>query len=86
MATTRVVTSTGKDADGDIISLCHAGAAWSPRAKAAAIADIDGGNIEYRVKSQTGPLVQVVHGPTGKYLRSTADATSSDNLDNLPDC
>jgi len=86
MATTRVVKSTGKDADGDITSLCNPGASWSPRKKAAAIADIKGKTIEYRVKTEQGPLVNVVKGPTGDYLRSTADSTSSDNLDNLPDC
>jgi uncharacterized protein DUF3892 len=86
MATTRIVTKTGKDKDGDITSLCKDGEAWSPRSKAGAIADIKGGSIEYRVKSSTGPLIEVVAGKTGDYLRSSADASSSDNLDNLPDC
>ncbi|WP_368858710.1 DUF3892 domain-containing protein [Roseovarius mucosus] len=27
-----------------------------------------------------------MNGTTGKYLRSTADKSSSNNLDNLPDC
>jgi hypothetical protein len=86
MATTRIVTSTGKDSDGDITSLCKSGATWSPRSKWGAISDIDGGTIEYRVNRDTGPLVRVVEGSTGKYLRSTADSSSADNLDNLPDC
>ena len=30
--------------------------------------------------------VHVVHGTSGKYLRTDADAKSANNLDNLPDC
>jgi len=86
VATTRIVNATGKDEHGDITSLCNDGQSWSPRSKAGAIADIEGGNIEYRVKNSSGPVVDVVGEGTGKYLRSRADATSSDNLDNLPDC
>ena len=86
MPATRIVKATGKDADGDITSLCNDGEPWSPRGKAGAISDIKGGNIEYRVKSASRPLVHVLKGESGEHLRSTADASTADNLDNLPDC
>lgn len=84
----RQVTASGKDRDGDITKLCHSGAAWSPRLKADAIRDIESGTHTYYVQ-QPGTLrvnVNVVNGPNGKYLRSTADKASRNNLDNLPDC
>ncbi len=84
----RRVTQTGKDDDGDITKLCNPGSLWSPRYKDDAIKDIDNKVCEYFV--QTGmnkTYVHVVNDSTkGKYLRTTADATSDDNLDNLPDC
>jgi len=83
----RRVTQTGKDEDGDITKLCNTGEYWSPRSKALAIADIEGGSYAYYVLSGTAKsLVQVVNGPSGKYLRTTADSSSANNLDNLPDC
>ena len=83
----RRVTRTGKDQDGDITKLCNPGQIWSPRAKAGAISDIENETHSYYV--QTGASradVHVVDGQTGKYLRSDPDSTSSNNLDNLPDC
>lgn len=83
----RRVTRTGKDEDGDITKLCNTGEYWSPRPKAPAIADIEGSSYVYYVQSGTAKsLVQVVNGPSGKYLRTTADSSSVNNLDNLPDC
>lgn len=84
----RQVKRTGKDSDGDITKLCNSGQTWSPRSKANAIADIDGGTHAYFVQSTGGPRtdIHVVNGPTGKYLRTTADSGSKNNLDNLPDC
>ena len=83
----RRVRQTGKDAQGDITSLCNTGEAWSPRSKANAIADIEGNVHRYFVQ-ETGDRanVHVVDGPTGKYLRTTADSGSANNLDNLPNC
>lgn len=83
----RAVTKTGKDRDGDITSLCADGAAWSPRAKADAIRDIEGGLHTYYVPWQSGRTeIRVVQGPRGKYLRTDRDATSRNNLDDLPNC
>lgn len=83
----RRVTRTGKDRDGDITSLCNPAEAWSPRSKQGAISDIESGTHRYYVREEgDGAWVYVVNGPFGKYLRTTADASSKNNLDNLPDC
>jgi hypothetical protein len=84
----RQVTRTGKDADRDITKLCNPGQVWSPRSKAGAISDIDGGTHTYFVQSagKARTNVQVINGASGKYLRTTADSSSKNNLDNLPDC
>lgn len=83
----RKVTHTGKDKDGDITKLCNPGSDWTPRYKASAIRDIENGDHSYYVQAGASKtFIQVVNGPTGKYLRTIADSTASDNLDNLPDC
>lgn len=81
----RRVTSTGKDSDGDITSLCGS---WGSATKAAAIREIDAGTNTYYVKDGFGRRadVEVVNGTTGKYLRTDPNSSCSDNLDNLPDC
>ncbi|MEO9630723.1 MULTISPECIES: DUF3892 domain-containing protein [Alphaproteobacteria] len=84
----RQVTASGKNTDGDITKLCKSGATWSPRLKADAINDIEKGLHTYYVQ-QAGTSrvdITVVNGNTGKYLRSTADSSSENNLDNLPNC
>jgi hypothetical protein len=84
--TDRRVRQTGKDR-GDITSLCNGSEVWSPRQKADAISDIEGGLHRYYVREEgDGAWVKVVDGPTGKYLRTEADSSSKNNLDNLPDC
>jgi len=84
----RKVTATGKDGDGDILRLCNSGQTWSPRSKAGAIGDIESGAHTYYVQQPgtTRVDVKVVDGANGKYLRTTADKSSKNNLDNLPDC
>lgn len=84
----RAVTRTGKDSYGDITALCNAGDYWSPRRKADAIADIEGGVHSYYVPWSDGTTtdIRVVHGPTGKYLRTDHDGTTRNNLDDLPNC
>ena len=83
----RSVRNTGKDSDGDITKLCDPGAAWSPRLKADAIRDIEGGIHTYHVPWTSGRTeIRVVNGPTGKYLRTDHDNTNRNNLDDLPDC
>lgn len=84
----RAVYKTGKDKDGDITKLCNGGESWSPRRKAEAIADIEGGLHRYYVPWPDGKStwISVVQGPTGKYLRTDKDSTTRNNLDDLPDC
>ncbi|PWK52819.1 DUF3892 domain-containing protein [Pleionea mediterranea] len=83
----RAVTSTGKDRDGDILSLCNTGHLWSPRSKSDAIYDIENGIHSYYVPWQSGRTeIHVVEGSNGKYLRTDRDNTSKNNLDDLPNC
>ena len=83
----RRVTRTGKDKDGNIISPCRLGEPWSPRVKPDAIRDIEGRVHRYFV-DEAGFLseVHVVERGGKKYLRTYADSSSNNNLDNLPDC
>lgn len=83
----RLVKATGKDSNGDIIRLCNSGEAWSPRSKASAISDIEGGQSYYTRDSQGREAeVKVVQEGSNKYLRTTRDKSDANNLDNLPDC
>lgn len=81
----RYVTHTKKDQNGDIAALGNPGTTWSPRAKADAIRDIEGGAIRYLVRwPEKETVVRVVNGPTGKYLRTDRDETTRNNLNDLP--
>lgn len=84
----RQVTRTRKDSDGDITALCNPSEDWSPRYKSDAIRDIESNTHSYYVASSSQEVdIHVVDDPDkGKYLRTVQDETSSDNLDNLPDC
>ena len=85
----RRVTKSGKDPDGDITALCNPSeTSWSPRLKANAIQDIEDGTHSYYAQTAMGRRVdiRVVDVPTGKYLRTDKDQTSTNNLDDLPDC
>ena len=86
--TDREVKQTKKDKDGDILALCNSGNYWSPRQKKDAIDDIENKAHTYYVSLPGGARanVHVVHGSTGKYLRTDKDTTSKNNLDDLPDC
>ena len=77
------VKRTGKYG-GDITRLCGD---WGNHAKAEAISNIEHGIHTYSVEEQAPTIyVEVVDARPGKYLRTRADATSKNNLDNLPDC
>ncbi len=84
----RAVTRSGKDRDGDITAICNPVEYWSPRSKWHAIQDIESAVHSYYVPWTNGPAteIRVVNGPTGKYLRTDRDATTRNNLDDLPDC
>lgn len=84
----RAVYKTGKNSEGDITSLCGGSTAtWSPRSKTLAIADIEAGLHSYYVPWKSGRTeIDVVDGPTGKYLRTLRDGSTGNNLGELPDC
>ena len=83
----RRVTHSGKDLQRDITALCNIGENWSPRLKEDAIDDIENNVHQYYVGVEGQEVdIHVVDGPTGKYLRTDPDATSTNNLDDLPDC
>jgi len=83
-AIVREVTATRKVANGVISHLCNPGEAWSPAPVAQAIREIQSGTIKYFVKAANRLVaIRVVD---GRYLRTVADDTSADNLDNLPPC
>jgi hypothetical protein len=84
---TRYVTRSKKDRDGDILALCNQGELWSPRQKPDAIRDIESGVHSYytNVGGKTAQ-VYVKNGPRGKYLTTSQDGVSRNNLDDLPDC
>ncbi len=84
----RAVTTSRKDSDGDITAIGNPNESWSPRLKWDAIRDIENGVHTYYVpwKIPGRTEIRVVHGATGKYLRTDRDSTSKNNLDDLPDC
>ena len=83
----RRVTATGKDSDGDITRLCNSGEFWSPRSKADAVRDIENSTHSYYVnRAGHRSEVHVVTVSGKKHLRTNADTSSQNNLDNLPDC
>ena len=82
----REVTQTRKDKDV-ITALCNPKQSWSPRSKEDAIQDIESGAHTYHVQwSEKRTEINVVKGPTGKYLRTDRDSTTRNNLLDLPDC
>jgi hypothetical protein len=83
----RQVTHTRKDASGDITHLGGGvGANWSPVATAAAIQQIRSGARTYFTSANGhSSFVRVVEDPDGPYLRTAADGTTANNLDQLPD-
>ena len=83
----RRVKRTDKDRDGDITALCNPVEFWSPRKKGNAISDIEGDRHSYYVREHGRSVdIIVADGPKGKYLRTDPDATTRNNLDDLPDC
>jgi len=83
----RRVRGTRKDDDGDITRLCNSGAAWLWETKATAIRHINSNEHSYYVdEAGYRSEIHVAGTPPSEYLRTYADPTSKNNLDNLPDC
>ena len=83
----RRVKRTGKDSDGDITKLCS-DEWWVYESKSTAISHIESETHTYYVNEEGyRSEVHVYEDGNGvKHLRTYADATSKNNLDNLPDC
>lgn len=78
------VTATGKDRDGDITKLCGP---WGKVSKAQAIEHIENGDHTYHVQNGTRRTeIRVITGVINRYLRTDADRSSANHLENLPDC
>ncbi len=84
----REVTQSMKAKKGDIIALCNSQAIWSPKLKSMAILEIEENIHRYFVKvDDTEVDIHVVNDRLkGKYLRTDPDKTTTNNLQNLPDC
>jgi hypothetical protein len=80
----RQVKRSGKNEDGDIMSLCGG---WGSVSKVQAIKDIEAKTNRYYVAEASPSVWVVVRGQgSGKYLTTEADGRSRNNLDNLPNC
>lgn len=81
----RRVTGSGKDREGDIVSLCGV---WGSTPKSTAIREIELGMHRYYVQDGYGRQATVrVYSVGGrKHLRTDPNESCSDNLDSLPDC
>lgn len=83
----RKVTQSKKDNAGNITAICTPGEWWSPKTSADAIKEIEESLYSYYVMINNQKVeIKVIEGTTGKYLRTDADKTTKNNLDDLPDC
>jgi len=83
----RAVTRCDRDNDGDTIRLCNPSESWGPRSAASVIADIEGGLYTYYTEyAGTRARIYVKSRGYRKYLTTSADGTTANNLDYLPAC
>jgi hypothetical protein len=81
----REITATRKRTD-NVTGICGVGD-WGYVSEAQAVQDIRSRGIRYFVGSADERVfVHVVNGPSGPYLRTSADDTEDNNLLRLPDC
>lgn len=84
--TDRRITHSRKDYAGNITAIGAPGQTWSPRGSADAVRDIDSGVHTYYVQwPEKRTEIRVLSGASGKYLRTDRDASTRNNLDELPD-
>ena len=89
---TWIVTATGKNDDGDIVSLCNYDPRWATwhAARLAVVKAIDGTLDEYYVirpePNVPTAKLRVVYRYGQPYLTTHPDDSTRNNLDNLPDC
>lgn len=90
MGIARQVTAVRKTRTGVVTHLCNADAEWSPVPVSTAIEEITSGRTVYFTlvaESGTPTVIHVVRtGPSNGYLRTAADGTHDNNLDELPPC
>lgn len=80
----RQVKRTVKDSNGDVTKLCGV---WGSVDKDVAVRRIDADPEAYFVEEESPRVyVRVVEVNSDKYLRTEADSTSKNNLENLPEC
>ncbi len=79
--TTRNVTGSSKDEDGDITGLCGP---WGSADKATVIKHIKNGPDDYKVNNRTKVMTYEVDGTT--HIKTVPNGDSRDNLDSLPNC
>ena len=78
----RQITHVHKD-NNDVITQCYSSGEWQSVAEI--IAAIENSTATYYTNvNGNAAWVTVVHGTYSKYLRSTPDGTTVDNLDMLP--
>jgi hypothetical protein len=83
----RKITNSIKDSSGNITAICNPGEWWSPKTSEEAIEEIEEMLYSYHVILNGEKVdIKVVHGETGKYLRTDPDKTTKNNLDELPEC
>ncbi len=83
----RRVTKVKKNKEGEIVALCNAESYWSPRSLSQVISDIEILKFKYYVEWGTGEItsVELVNGPSGKYLRTKRGHSSKNDLFELPE-
>lgn len=83
----RIVTRCTRDADGDTLLLCNPVQSWGPRGASQVISDIESGVYVYYTE-RAGARARIYVKTRGykKYLTTSADGTTLNNLDYLPPC
>jgi hypothetical protein len=82
----RLVTHALRDSKGVVRALGNPDSEWFQRRREWAISDILSDRHTYFVESGSAARpILVVDGPSGRYLRSSPDSTSDNNLDLLPE-
>ncbi len=78
----RRIKTTQKDAKGNVVALCNSGESWSPVSKDVVLRDIKNARRSYYVQELAQKVY--VRASRNDTLQTTLDASSKNNLDNLP--
>lgn len=83
----RRITKIKKNKEGDIVALCNGSSYWSPRNLSSIIYDIEVHKIKYYVQWGDGKItnIELIEGPSGKYLRTKLSKSSGNDLFALPE-